>query len=238
MNSIRKAHVIHYTKLSERKANMLQYFSETDMELNFIELYDQEDLSEDLLDGAYSPNETSFENKIAELRGFGVTQKENRFRRLTGGELSCILKHIEAIRLIAEGDEEFGLILEDDAVPTTPEFLEVLDKILQNAGSDWDAIFLGAGCGLSFINSKLLEGHERITNELFKVSHPATNCAEAYLLKKSSAKKLYNSILPFNLAGDWELAYQFYKLDMEVYWCAPPIFEQGSKNGMFTSALR
>ena len=39
------------------------------------------------------------------------------------------------------------------------------------------------------------------------------------------------------MISDWELAYIFYKLNMNVYWVYPSIAEQGSKNGMYRSTL-
>ena len=72
----------------------------------------------------------------------------------------------------------------------------------------------------------------------YEVNHPASNCAESYLIKSEVAKKIYNNILPFTLISDWELAYQFYKLDLNVKWLYPPIFFQGSKSGKYKSELR
>jgi len=236
-NKVRKAQVVHYTKLEDRKNNIINCFSDSDMQLNFIESYDQEDLTDEILKRVYFPNKESFESKVSGLWGFG-NQDENRFRILNKAELSCTIKHIEAIRLVAEGEEDIGLVLEDDAIPNTSDFLNLLDKIVESGGSEWDSIFLGTGCGLSFIAAKLNEGHERINNHLLKVQHPVTNCAEAYLLRKSSAQKLYEAIIPFNLVSDWELAYHFYNLNMNVYWGTPPLFQQGSKNGLFISTLR
>jgi hypothetical protein len=96
---------------------------------------------------------------------------------------------------------------------------------------------MGAGCGIDFMNQKIRESCV-INENLAQVKHPSTNCAEAYLLKKESAKKIYESIIPFQLVSDWELAYQFYKLDMNVYWSIPPLFYQGSKSGQYNSTLR
>ena len=64
--------------------------------------------------------------------------------------------------------------------------------------------------GESFRNKKI--GYKKyLPIKNIKVGHPATNCLEAYIIKKETAKKIVDSILPFNLVIDWELAYQFYK---------------------------
>jgi len=234
---IKKAYIVHYTKLKDRKENILKIFKDEDVILEFIEPYDREDINHKVLNKFYFPDKVSFEAKIAPLWGFG-TGNENRFRILNMAEISCTIKHIEAIRRIAEGDEEVGLILEDDALPVSLNFLEDINKILKTSRDSWDAIYLGTGCGLFFINSKLDKGSEKISDELVKVSHPATNCGESYLITKNAAQKLYESVVPFNLVSDWEFAYHFYKLNMEIYWCLNPLFLQGSKNGLFASTLR
>ena len=36
--------------------------------------------------------------------------------RLTPGERGCFMSHVKALRMIAEGSEDFGLVLEDDAI--------------------------------------------------------------------------------------------------------------------------
>jgi hypothetical protein len=72
---------------------------------------------------------------------------------------------------------------------------------------------------------------------VFKVPHPATNCGEAYLMKSDVAKKVYEASVPFDLVSDWELAYQYYTLDLNVYWWVPPLVRQGSRDGTYVSAL-
>ena len=69
------------------------------------------------------------------------------------------------------------------------------------------------------------------------MGHPATNCAEGYLIKKDIARTIYNGAKPFHLISDWELAYQLYAANARVYWWHPSLIEQGSKNGMFKSTL-
>ena len=68
--------------------------------------------------------------------------------------------------------------------------------------------------------------------------HPATNCLEAYIVKKSSVITILDELTPINLVIDWELAYQFYKKKMNIYWSKKSIFIQGSKNNIYKSELR
>ena len=45
---------------------------------------------------------------------------------------------------------------------------------------------------------------------MFKIEHPATNCLEAYIVKKSKVDLILDQLIPFNLIIDWELAHQFF----------------------------
>ncbi len=160
----------------------------------------------------------------------------NKYYVLSRPEISCSIKHIEALRKIGYSNKDFGLVLEDDAIPYNDDYLSQIEKILSNT-IKWDALFIGNGMGENFRNKKI--SYKRffpIKN--IKVSHPATNCLEAYIIKKEVARKIVDSILPFNLVIDWELAYQFYKLDLNIHWIKKPIFFQGTKENIYESTLR
>lgn len=224
------SYIIHYTKLKDRKNSVLSYLSKTNYKYEFITQYDREEIDRNEY---YKPNKRIYNKKARPL----WNRKINKFRILNPAEVSCAIKHIIAIEKIANQEEEFGLILEDDAVPIDVDFSDKISEIITAAPDDWDSIFIGLGVGISFRNQKLKEA-SLINERIAKVPHPSTNCAEAYILKKESARKIYKSIIPFQLAYDWELAYQFYKLDMKVYWSILPLFYNGSNNGQYKSELR
>jgi glycosyl transferase family 25 len=225
-----KTYIIHYTKLEDRKSNIISSLSEGNFEYEFITDYDKEEIGGNEY---YKPDQQMFDEKIRHLWDSRV----HKFRIINPAEISCTIKHILAIEKIANQEEEVGLILEDDAIPIGDGLFEKIEQLIETAPENWDSIFMGAGCGIDFMNQKLRESH--LINERFaQVKHPSTNCAEAYLLKKESARRIYESIIPFQLVSDWELAYQFYKLDMNVYWSIPPLFYQGSKSGQYNSELR
>lgn len=225
-----KTYIIHYTKLKERKGNILSLLSNTNFDYEFILEYDKEHLDGN---SYYDANKVKFDEKIKDL----WDEQIHKFRVLNDAEISCTIKHILAIEKIANQADNIGLIFEDDVLPIENNFVAQIEHLIEVAPNNWDAIFMGVGCGIDFMNQKLVNSH--IINEKFaQVNHPATNCAEAYLLTKEAARRIYQSIIPFQLVSDWELAYQFYKLDMNVYWSIPPLFYQGSKSGQYNSTLR
>jgi GR25 family glycosyltransferase involved in LPS biosynthesis len=223
--------VIHYTKLKDRKNNILNIFKDKDVNLNFIEEYDAEQINKENIKKFYNPDQHEFFEKLK------LWNYTGDFRYLTLGEISVAIKQITAIHHISNSKSDYELIIEDDIIPFTENFLDDINNSILQIPSDWDAIFIGNGCGENFIQYKLIDA-EKINEFVFKPKHPATNCAEAFLLKKHSAKKIYDSILPFQLAFDWELAYHFFKLKMNVYWIHPSIFYQGSISGAYPSSLR
>jgi GR25 family glycosyltransferase involved in LPS biosynthesis len=227
-----KIYVVHYTKLQDRLANIYPSLKVSDIPWEIITKYDREDPETYRL---YKESNADFTLKIRDLWDAG----QHRPRRLNDAEISCTAKHLLAIKKVSEECKDFGFILEDDAI-FDPNFASLYNKCIAETPSDWDAIFLGTGCGIDFINrmidsSKMTSFY--VTDNVHRANHPATNCAEAYLIKPAIAKKIYESAIPFQLVSDWELAYQFYKFDAKVYWWKPPLVSQGSKNGKFKSEL-
>jgi GR25 family glycosyltransferase involved in LPS biosynthesis len=235
---LNKVFVIHYTRLKERRKKVLEIFKNIPIQYEFIEEYDKDDFTKEIVDQFYKADKDMFEHKIE--TAFNPPEwdlRENWFRVLNDAEISCTIKHICALKKVSEQEDDFCLVVEDDILPSFENPFDKIDLIIEQAPKDWDAIFLGQGCGYDFISSKI-DNLKQISDNLFYVPPPSTNCAEAYLIKKDTAKKIYESIIPFQLVSDWELAYQFYKLNMNVYWSLPSLFYQGSKSGDYNSTLR
>ena len=226
-----KIYIIHYTKLTDRKNYLDNLLKDKNIEFEYISEFDQEELDQNNIALYYRDNEELFNTKSKIWH-----KKANKYYVLSPPEISCSIKHIDALRKIANSDKDFGLILEDDAIPYRDNYLSQIENVLSNS-IKWDALFIGNGMGESFRNKKI--GYKKyLPIKNVKVSHPATNCLEAYIIKKEIAKKIVDSILPFNLVIDWELAYQFYKLDLNIYWIKKPIFFQGTKEDIYESTLR
>jgi|TARA_R100000008_G_scaffold86135_1_gene78054 GR25 family glycosyltransferase involved in LPS biosynthesis len=226
-----KTYIVHYTKLKDRRHYMDLQLDKLGITAEYIEDYDQEDLTPEIINSVYEKSPENYEGKIKGL----WNEEEFKYRELVLPEISCTIKHFEAVKRVAEDEGEYGFILEDDVV-FSKYFNEKFEENLRATPENWDAIFVGSGCGFDFQKFKLSDS-ERVSPNCFLVGHPATNCAEAYLIKKKTAKAIIDSVYPFNLISDWELAYQFYKLDHKVYWWCPSLIEQGSKNGMYESTL-
>ena len=226
-----KIYIVHYTKLTERKIYLDNLLKDKNIEFEYINEFDQEELNQNNIGHYYKDDEDLFN-----IKSKIWNKKANKYYVLSNPEISCSIKHIEALRKIGYSNKDFGLVLEDDAIPYNDDYLSQIEKILSNT-IKWDALFIGNGMGENFRNKKISYKRFFPINNI-KVSHPATNCLEAYIIKKEVARKIVDSILPFNLVIDWELAYQFYKLDLNIHWIKKPIFFQGTKENIYESTLR
>ena len=224
--------IIHYSPLEDRRKYLEELFFKEELQAKYILDHDRENMETAQNEFTYLKDEGIFLAKINEL--WKIEGEE--YRVLTDGELSCYYKHLQALKNLSLSEKNYGLILEDDVLPlkSIKKNLEKILKKLKN--SDWDIIFLGRGSGKEFIKSK---SKYDIANLKYLIpEHPASNCAEAYILKKDVAKKLFKQMKKFHLSYDWELGYQMYKADLNVRWYYPSLFRQGSQDSTYNSALR
>lgn len=209
---------------------MKNIFNHNFFKLHFITDYDKENLSNLNINNFYRGDKDCYLKKAT------LWNKDNLFKELNHSEISCALKHLEALNKSSRDNSEVSLIVEDDVLVASRFFKQKLNKIL-NDDTEWDLAFIGQGIGKNFILNKIKRKFV-YKRSLFSVDHPSTNCAEAYLIKKDAAKKISKNFLPFDLPFDWELAYQLHELDLKVKWLYPPLFFQGSKSGSYKSELR
>jgi GR25 family glycosyltransferase involved in LPS biosynthesis len=151
------------------------------------------------------------------------------FRRLTVGEISVGIKHVEALRRIATGDSDRGLILEDDAV-FEEGFAARCDELFDELPLDADVVFLGEANNL-----RIPDVHPG--QHFYRKENPATKGLDSYLVRRAAAAAVYPTILPFALPIDWELNYQLWRHGLVTYWLEPPLVRQGSEIGLYPSSL-
>jgi GR25 family glycosyltransferase involved in LPS biosynthesis len=228
-----KIYLIHYTKLTDRLAKIKPTLDATGIPWEIISDYDKEffiDYSAHL-PLFYVKEPDVFKQKIGSLWDTNI----HRYRELNLPEISCTAKHFTAMSRLWMECPNYGMILEDDAV-FEPEFADKFRKYMNDTPDNWDAIFMGEGCGVDYQQSRISKG-KKLSENCCYVGHPSTNCAEAYLMKPNMAKQMAMTAFPFHLVSDWELAYKLYKADATVYWWYPSIVSQGSKNGSYKSEL-
>jgi GR25 family glycosyltransferase involved in LPS biosynthesis len=224
MLNIENVYVVHYTKLTDRKNKIIEQFADVSKNLHFINEYDQEELSQEVLSKFYSPTIDDWVRKVSPLWDI----RQHRPRYLNPAEISCTIKHILAIQEVAKNGD--GFIIEDDLL-IKDNFVDEFNLTMKELPEDWDVIMIGAGCQM---HSKDIRPGVR----LYKQSHPATRCLDSYLLSQRAAKKIIETIIPFQLVSDWEFAYHLYHHNLNTYWLEPSPCIQGSEIGVYKSTLR
>ena len=113
----------------------------------------------------------------------------------------------------------------------TIHFLQLFQKYLSETPKNFDVVFMGSGANLKPTNI--------IPDKIWYLkTHPASKCADSYLITKKAANEIVQTYTPFNICSDYELAYQMYLHNHKVYWWEPSLVKQGSEMGLFKSSLR
>lgn len=221
---LKEIYIVHYTKLSDRKhaldKNFLQLKERDKVSFNYIIAYDKEDLTQKDIDFYYQNSTNYWEFKVDGLWDLN----DHGHRLLTNGEISCSIKHLEALKYISESSSDYAMVIEDDVI-FDDNFLVETNNFIKSLPKNWDAAFIGEGCGDWFLRYKMSNA-KKVFNEYFQPNHPASNTTECYIIKKSLAEKIYKSSIPFHLSSDWELGYQLYAHQANVYWKYIPIIKQ------------
>lgn len=217
-----KTYIAHYTPLADRKKNMEQ-------QLEFYNIDDYvfiEDEPNEAFLNRYAKDPDSWQFKTV---GLGYNPP---FREMSCSEISLFYKHTLIYRQIQNGEDDWALVLEDDAEIISPDFKKVVNTNIENTPDDWDMIFIGDGCGLHIPKQYQSKGQVAYLKE-----HPATKCTDSYLITKEAAKILYNSLLYYVLPIDFELNFFLKELNFKVYWWEPNLVTQGSQSGTYQSEI-
>jgi glycosyl transferase, family 25 len=201
--------VINPRNFTERRRSIEQQLQPLGLPYEFIHSYDAGDLGE------------------------AVTSRYFQQASLSLGQQSCALKHLQALRLIAERDWQRALVLEDDAL-LVPQFIQGLQRALDESVrlEPPHVLFVGSG-GNQYTPRRL-----RVPGQhLYKSDRG--RLGEAYILGSQAARLRVEWIerhgIPLPIDNLFE------RIDREcgiaLYWLEPPIVEQGSKNGRFRSVL-
>ena len=112
-------------------------------------------------------------------------------------------------------------------------FTKIFNEALSNSPEDWDVIFFGSGCDMHIASDT---SEERV--KAYRKKHPASRCADSYIISKNAVKKIIKTFKPFASAYDFELACHMYLHDLKVYWWEPSLTKQGSQCGMYESTIQ
>ena len=203
-------YVLNVKKFSERRAFMEKQLSKAGLQAEFIFDWDTDELTDEIVDRFFA--------------------KENN---LSAAQKSCALKHITALQKVAASNSAINLILEDDAV-FAAEFSLGLQSALTQAPqfSGEKVIYIGSGGNFFTPKSQRKPGQ-------YLYLGARGRFADSYIIDSVTAQKRLDWIMTHKVSIP--IDNQFEQIDKQVgikiVWLEEPVVEQGSKNGLFDSAL-
>jgi glycosyl transferase family 25 len=161
--------------------------------------------------------------------------KERFFKKggLSPAQQSCALKHWQAHKLIIERNISRALVLEDDVILSS-QFWPALQGLMgeELALGDPHVTFLGCG-GHYYVP------HEQIRPGQWLYPRNQGKFADSYIVSLATAKRRLDWIEAHGISLPIDHTFEHIDrtLATPMFWLEPPVVEQGSHNGMFSSAL-
>jgi len=154
---------------------------------------------------------------------------------LSKGEISLNINFYSAVRHAVDADCSAALFFESDSY-LRRDFVPRLNKILTDlSGTDWDYVSLGEGVDSRPPGAEsTYYGEQKIYNA---VHQWVFRCTDSMLFSGKFLKKLATTFLPFRECLDWELNFQIAFHQGKALWADPPISEQGTWFGRYSTCL-
>jgi len=203
-------YVLNVKAFTERRAFMEKQLAEAGLQAEFIFDWDADELSDDIVDRYFT--------------------KENN---LSAAQKSCALKHVVALHKVVENNSPFNLILEDDAV-FAKDFHVGLARTLAQSGqfSGEKVIYIGSGGNFFTPKSQRKPGQYLYLGARGRFT-------DSFIIDSATARKRLDWITAHKISDP--IDNQFDRIDrqlgIQIVWLEDPVVEQGSKNGLFDSAV-
>ena len=217
---LNKIYIVHYTKLIDRKKYLDDKFKKLNIIVEWVDWFDREIIIEKQINEIYK-----FDPEYTDIHIDPITGNPP-IRQLRISELSNYLSHYYCIQDHVKNDFDYTLVLEDDVIFENDAFLKV-HKILNKMPSDCDICYLGNGCGLKPDNVQ--------QDKMFYDTNFGIKAADSIIYTKKAAKFLFERKRTHRPI-DYHI--NTFRNDLKIYWVEPPIFSQGSQNGVYKTAVQ
>jgi glycosyl transferase family 25 len=202
-------YVINVKTFVQRRSFMQQQLNQQGLTAEFIVDADDIDLTAEML--------------LKFFRGY----------KLSLAQQSCAMKHVLALERIVAKQQQFNLILEDDAV-FSAEFKRGIQQALEESKnfSGPKVIFIGSGGNFFTPKSQRKPGQSLYIGTRGRF-------ADSYIIDWQTAQQRLNWIQVHKISEPIDNQFEIIdrQLKIKMLWLEDPIVEQGSKNGLFNSAL-
>lgn len=162
-----------------------------------------------------------------------LRQRLFRGNGLSPAQQSCALKHWQAHQLMLQRNIARALILEDDVI-LSEAFLPALRGLMREEMALGDPHVTFLGCGGHYYVP-----HEQIRAGQWLYPRNQGKFADSYILSRATAKRRLDWIDAngITLPIDHTFEHIDRTLATPMFWLEPPVVEQGSHNGKFSSTL-
>ena len=212
---VSKVYVLHVKKgYDKRLVSIKKQFSYCNIDFELITDGDMEDISQERLDRYFL----------------------GKMHTVMPGS-SCALKHFLVYENMLKNKISNALIFEDDII-LARSFNQVFNQTINEANlrSDINEKLLF----VSYENStfKYIEKSKRVPGQLL-YQGTTTRCTGAYLITDKIASVFLNKVGTDKCDSpiDWFHNKVLEEQKIPIYWCHPPLAEQGSHNGLFRSGI-
>jgi glycosyl transferase family 25 len=202
-------YVLNVKKFTKRRKFMEQQLIEHGLVAEFIFDWDIEDLDAQAVSRYFSND------------------------NLSPAQQSCAMKHVCALQKIAANNSMFNVVLEDDAVFANnfnTGIKHVLEQSEQFPGDK--VIFIGSGGNFFTPKSQRKPGQYLYRGDRGRFT-------DSYIIASSTAQKRLEWIDSHKISKPIDNQFDIMdrELDIKILWLEDPVVEQGSKNGLFASAI-
>jgi len=201
--------VLNVKKFEQRRAFMESQLAAVNMQADFIFDWDVEDLRPEIISRYFSDD-----------------------NQLSAAQKSCALKHVAALKKTV-ACQGLALILEDDAVFSKTFKLGLQHALEQNGQFSGDKVIY-IGSGGNFFTPK---SQRKAGQYLYLATRG--RFADSYIIDATTAQKRLNWIETHKISMPIDNQFEAIdkQLGIKILWLEEPVVEQGSKNGLFESAL-
>jgi len=225
-----KVFIAHYPKLTQRLQNLVTSLQNNQFDIKNIKVFNgicRSNINKTMFDSYVESNPKKLRVYFHILREIAppLTSSNPAF-------LANFLNHHDIWNTIAKDNDDFALVLEDDAV-ISQSFSKIWPTLIETLPQDLDIAYLNAGCNLTpnLFGVPLKEGIL-----WYKMPHKRSRTCCSYIISKKCASQLA-SITKFALNVDWEMSYHHVINNHNVYWTHPCPFVEGSGN-VYKSTVR
>jgi len=223
--------IAHYPKLSVRLENILSTLKSAKFDMSNVMVSNgicRSKINDNIFDKHVESNPKALRNYFQVLGSIAPPLNPER-----PAFLANFLNHQKIWKNIVAENEDYTLVLEDDAV-LSHNFNKLWPTLINSIPKDLDIAYLNAGCGLTPDKFGVKLSPDRLW---YKMPHQRSRTCCAYLISKSCASQLA-SIPKFALHVDWEMSYHHIANNHNVYWTYPCPFIEGSEEKIYDSSVR